>query len=341
MRLLVTGGLGYIGSHTTAVLAASGHEVQVLDNLSRTRRTVVFGLERLLDSKVTFHCVDVRNSNEVNRIFADQGFDAVIHFAALKSVVESVERPLAYFDNNVNGTIQLLEAMQRHGCESMIFSSSCTVYGQPDIVPVTEDSPIKPATSPYGATKQICERMLSDATRAGGLRAISLRYFNPIGVHPSGEIGELMVDGPSNLVPFIARSAAGASGPLPIFGTDYPTPDGTAIRDYIDIMDLARAHESALHRLLSRTGEDFECLNVGTGRGRSVREVVSAFEKTNAIPVPLQLMPRRPGDVAEVWANTSRAEMLLGWKATRTLEDSLRTVWKWQQSNESTENSNS
>jgi UDP-glucose 4-epimerase len=338
MKLLVTGGAGYIGAHTTAVLGAAGHDVAVLDNLSRTDRSVLSGLAQILGRSVPFFDADIRDSKALDRVFTGRDFDAVIHFAALKAVGESVQRPLAFFDNNVSGTISLLEAMHRHGCASIIFSSSCTVYGEPDELPVTEASAIKPASSPYGATKQMCERVLADAAGAGVVRAIALRYFNPIGAHPSGEIGELLVDGPSNLIPYVARAAAGASGPLPIFGTDYETPDGTAIRDYIDIMDLAEAHLSALNRLTTGAGPVFEALNIGTGRGRSVHEVIAAFEATNGVEVPVTLVARRAGDVPEVWADPTRAHALLGWTAKRSLEDSLATAWCWQ-NNSTSENS--
>jgi UDP-glucose 4-epimerase len=330
MKLLVTGGAGYIGSHTTALLGAAGHDVAVLDNLSRTDRSVLSGLAAILGRSVPFFDADVRDAKALDRVFKGRSFDAVIHFAALKSVGESVKRPLDYFDNNVTGTVCLLDAMARHGCESIIFSSSCTVYGDPDVLPVTENSPIKPANSPYGATKQMGERILSDAAATGTVRAIALRYFNPIGAHPSGAIGELLVDGPSNLVPYVARAASGASGPLPIFGTDYDTPDGTAIRDYIDIMDLAEAHSAAIRRLVGRTGPAFEAVNVGTGRGRSVLEVIAAFEASTGVRVPVEHVPRRAGDVPEVWADPTVAQTLLEWTAKRSLEDSLAAVWRWQ-----------
>jgi UDP-glucose 4-epimerase len=330
MKLLVTGGAGYIGSHTTALLGAAGHDVAVLDNLSRTDRSVLSGLATILGRSVPFFEADVRDPRALDRVFNGRSFDAVIHFAALKAVGESVHRPLAFYDHNVGGTVSLLDAMARHGCESIIFSSSCTVYGEPDVLPVTERSPIKPASSPYGATKQMCERILADAAATGSVRAIALRYFNPIGAHPSGEIGELLVDGPSNLVPYVARAAAAMSGPVPIFGTDYPTPDGTAIRDYIDIMDLADAHMAALRRLIRRSGPNFEAVNVGTGRGRSVLEVIASFEAATGAHVPANRVARRSGDVPEVWADPKAANELLGWTATRTLEESLANVWRWQ-----------
>jgi UDP-glucose 4-epimerase len=330
MKLLVTGGAGYIGSHTTAFLAEAGHDVAVLDNLSRTDRSVLSGLADIVGHSIPFFQTDVRDAKGLDRVFAGRGFDAVLHFAALKAVGESVQRPTAFYDNNVAGTISLLEAMSRNGCGSIIFSSSCTVYGEPDALPVTEASPIKPATSPYGATKQMCERILADVAATGIVRSVSLRYFNPIGAHPSGKIGELLVDGPSNLVPYLARAAAGESGPVPIFGTDYPTPDGTAIRDYIDIMDLAEAHGAALGRLLSRIGAACEAINVGTGTGRSVFEVVDAFERATGVSVPTNRVARRSGDVPAVWADPTAAESLLGWSTKRSLEQSLATVWKWQ-----------
>ena len=330
MKLLVTGGAGYIGSHTTAFLAEAGHDVAVLDNLSRTNRSVLAGLANILGRSVPFFQTDVRDAKGLDRVFEGRGFDAVLHFAALKAVGESVHRPGAFYDNNVAGTISLLEAMNRHGCDSIVFSSSCTVYGEPDRLPVTEASPNKAATSPYGATKQMCERILADVAVAGQVRSISLRYFNPIGAHPSGKIGELLVDGPSNLVPYLARSAAGESGPVPVFGTDYPTADGTAIRDYIDIMDLAEAHGAALGRLVSRIGGPCEAINVGTGTGRSVFEVIEAFERATGVGVPTNHVGRRSGDVPAVWADPALAESLLGWRTKRTLEQSLMAVWQWQ-----------
>lgn len=330
MKLLVTGGAGYIGSHTVAYLAEAGHDVAVLDNLSRSNRSVLAGLAEILGRSVPFFETDIRDSKALDRVFVGRRFDAVVHFAALKAVGESVERPLAFYDNNVAGTVTLLDAMERNGCQSLVFSSSCTVYGEPDLLPVTESSPLKAPTSPYGATKQMCERVLADAAAASGIRSISLRYFNPIGAHPSAKIGELLVDGPSNLVPYVARAAAGESGPVPVFGTDYDTADGTAIRDYIDVMDLAAAHGSALGRLQSRVGPDFEAINVGTGHGRSVFEIIAAFERATGVSVPTNHVARRDGDVVAVWADPTVAETVLGWRATRSLEQSLGSVWRWQ-----------
>ena len=332
MKVLVTGGTGYIGSHTAVALIERGHQVAILDSLIRSDTEVLRGIEAIVGSTPAFHHVDIRDAEALDAVFADGKFDAVVHFAALKAVGESVFLPIGYFQANVSGTVNLLDSMVRHGCRDLVFSSSCTVYGQPDRLPVTEDAPIKPASSPYGATKQMGERIIADVAATGAINAIALRYFNPIGAHPSAHIGELLNDGPSNLVPYLTRAAAGASGPVPVLGTDYATPDGTAIRDYIDIMDLADAHVAAIERLSSGT-EPWSFFNVGTGTGRSVRELIAGFEKATGVAVPHVETDRRPGDVEQVWADTAKVTRELGWNPTRSLEQSLASAWAWQQRN--------
>lgn len=332
MKVLVTGGTGYIGSHTAVALIERGHQVTILDSLVRSDVEVLRGIEAITGSAPPFHHVDIRDETALDSTFEVGAFDAVIHFAALKAVGESVQRPIEYFQSNLSGTVNLLDSMVRHRCRRLVFSSSCTVYGQPDQLPVTEDAPIKPASSPYGATKQMGERIISDVAATGAIKAVALRYFNPIGAHPSAHIGELLNDGPSNLVPYLTRAAAGASGPVPVLGTDYATPDGTAIRDYIDIMDLAEAHVAALERLES-VAAPWSFFNVGTGRGRSVRELISGFEKATGVAVPYVETARRPGDVEQVWADTTKVTAELGWSPTRSLEQSLLSAWTWQQRN--------
>jgi UDP-glucose 4-epimerase len=331
--VLVTGGAGYIGSHTAVELVGAGYDVVIADDLSNSEIGAVEGVRRITGVEVPFERVDCNDAAAMAGLFARYKIDAVIHFAAFKAVGESVAEPLKYYSNNVGSFVTLLEAM-RAGGGAVVFSSSATVYGQPEALPATESTPRQPATSPYGATKQICEDILRDSVSAygrEGLRGIALRYFNPIGAHPSALIGELPRGVPANLVPFITQTAAGIRGELSIFGDDYNTPDGTALRDYIDVVDLARAHVVAVDRMLSgKQRASYEVFNIGTGRPVSVMELVKGFERANGVKVPYSVVGRRPGDVEAVWADTTLAATELGWSSTRSLEDTLRTAWAWQ-----------
>ena len=328
-NILVTGGLGFIGSHTVVSLHEAGFNPIILDNLSNTRENVLDGLEKLMGRRPVFFKGDVNDAGIYDRIVSETGeIAAVIHFAAFKAVGESVEQPLKYYHNNVQGLIRLLTAMDKHGINNIVFSSSCTVYGEPDQVPVNEESPIKPAASPYGATKQMGETILRDCT---WLNTQCLRYFNPIGAHPTGLIGELPLGVPSNLIPYLTQSVAGLRPPLTVHGGDYPTTDGTCIRDYIHVCDLADAHVVALNRLLGKKQTStFEVFNIGTGDGSSVLQVLNAFEAATGKKADYQIGPRRPGDVVAVWADASHAEKELGWKAKRGLPEMLRDAWNWQ-----------
>ncbi len=328
-NILVTGGLGFIGSHTVVSLHEAGFNPIILDNLSNTRENVLDGLEKLMGSRPVFFKGDVNDAGIYDRIVSETGeIAAVIHFAAFKAVGESVEQPLKYYHNNVRGLITLLTAMDKHGINNIVFSSSCTVYGEPDQVPVNEESPIKPAASPYGATKQMGETILRDCS---WVNTQCLRYFNPIGAHPTGLIGELPLGVPSNLIPYLTQSVAGLRPPLTVHGGDYPTTDGTCIRDYIHVCDLADAHVVALNRLLGKKQTStFEVFNIGTGDGSSVLQVLNAFEAATGKKADYQIGPRRPGDVVAVWADASHAEKELGWKAKRGLTEMLRDAWNWQ-----------
>jgi UDP-glucose 4-epimerase len=331
-KILVTGGLGYIGSHTVVELQLAGYHVVVVDNLSNSQPEVKERIESITGKTVSFYNEDVTDFDGMSRVFKkNKNIVAVIHFAAFKAVGESVEKPLDYYYNNVGGMMTLLDVMEEFGCSEIVFSSSCTVYGQPEELPVTENSPINKAMSPYGSTKIMCEQILEDVCHTPLLRAISLRYFNPVGAHESGLIGELPKGIPNNLVPFITQSAAGIRGPITIHGTDYDTPDGTCIRDYIHVTDLALAHVAALDYLLQETFS-YDVFNIGTGTGYSVLEVIKAFESVTGKPLQYHIGPRRAGDVTQVWANTEKANRLLGWKTERNLQDMMQTSWKWQQS---------
>jgi UDP-glucose 4-epimerase len=331
--VLVTGGAGYIGSHTAVELIAAGYGVVIADNLSNSELSAVEGVRRITGVEVPFEKVDCNDAAAMAGLFARYTIDAVIHFAAFKAVGESVAEPLKYYADNVGSLVTLLEAMRAANVGNIVFSSSATVYGQPDVLPATESTPRKPATSPYGATKQICEDILRDSVSAyKGLHGIALRYFNPIGAHPSALIGELPKGVPANLVPFITQTAAGIRGELSIFGNDYDTPDGTALRDYIDVVDLARAHVVAVKRMLSgKQRTDYEVFNVGTGKPVSVMELVKGFERVNGVKVPYKIVARRPGDVEAVWADTTLAAEQLGWRSDRPLDETLRSAWAWQQ----------
>ncbi|MBT8262256.1 MAG: UDP-glucose 4-epimerase GalE [Bacteroidia bacterium] len=331
-RILVTGGLGYIGSHTVVELQAAGYKVVIIDNLSNSTMDVLDGIAAISSERPDTEILDLRDKEKVHTFFNDyNNIEGIIHFAASKAVGESVENPLLYYENNVGSLVYLLKECRDRGIENFIFSSSCTVYGQPDTLPITEDAPVKPAISPYGNTKQISEEIIRDLSHASNLRAISLRYFNPIGAHGSAEIGELPKGVPQNLVPYITQTAAGIREELSVFGNDYPTPDGSCIRDYIHIVDLAKAHVIALQRLISKENtDDFEIFNVGTGKGSSVLEVIHAFEEVTGNKLNYKIVDRRPGDVISVYADTGKANRVLGWKAEKTMEEALASAWAWE-----------
>lgn len=333
MKILVTGGLGFIGSHTVVELQNEGFEVVVIDNLSNSSIEVLDGIERITGKKPVFENIDLRDKKSVRDFFQKyEDITGVIHFAASKAVGESVENPLLYYENNINALVYLLQELQLKPEAHFIFSSSCTVYGQAEKMPITEDAPVQNAMSPYGNTKQIGEEIISDVAKISKINAILLRYFNPIGSHPSAEIGELPLGVPQNLVPFITQTAIGLRKELSVFGSDYPTLDGTAIRDYIHVVDLAKAHVVALQRLLNKSNlEKVETFNVGTGKGSSVLEVITAFEKVSEQKLPYKIVGRREGDITEAYANTEKANSILGWKAQSTLEEALSSAWKWEQ----------
>ncbi|MBS3912936.1 MAG: UDP-glucose 4-epimerase GalE [Bacteroidetes bacterium] len=326
--ILVTGGLGFIGSHTAVSLHEAGYRPILLDNLSNSELSVLEGIEKITGVAPVFFKGDVNDPSVLNGIFEQFHILAVIHFAAYKAVGESVEKPLEYYHNNVGGMINLLKVMKKQGVSNMVFSSSCTVYGEPEVIPVTENEPVKDATSPYGASKQMCETILKDVHWC---HTQCLRYFNPVGAHESGFIGELPIGIPNNLVPYITQTAAGIREKLTVHGNDYPTADGTCIRDYIHVMDLADAHVAALSRLLESKEESyFETFNLGTGNGSSVMEVVEAFEKATGIKIPTTIGPRRAGDVVRVWADTTKVNRILQWKTKRNLQAMMADAWRWQ-----------
>ena len=332
-RILVTGGTGYIGSHTVVELQNNGYEVIIVDNLSNSRAEVVGSIEQITGIRPAFEKVDCLDYEGMDAVFAKYpGIQGVIHFAASKAVGESVEKPLKYYRNNLVSLINLLELMPKHNVQGIIFSSSCTVYGQPDVLPVTEAAPIKKAESPYGNTKQVNEEIIRDTVASGApIRAILLRYFNPIGAHPSALIGELPNGVPQNLIPYLTQTAMGIREKLSVFGDDYDTPDGSCIRDYIYVVDLAKAHVIAMNRILeNKQKENVEVFNVGTGRGLSVLELIHAFESATGVKLNYQIVGRRAGDIVKVWADPSYANNELGWKAEATIEDTLRSAWNWQ-----------
>ncbi|MQP51788.1 MULTISPECIES: UDP-glucose 4-epimerase GalE [unclassified Flavobacterium] len=332
MKILVTGGLGFIGSHTVVELQNKGFEVIVVDNLSNSSLDVLDGIERITGKKPIFENIELREKSAVQNFFKKY-FDiaGVIHFAASKAVGESVENPLLYYENNINSLVYLLQEIKELKNANFIFSSSCTVYGQAEKMPITENAPVQQAMSPYGNTKQIGEEIITDVAKVTNLNSILLRYFNPIGAHPSAEIGELPLGVPQNLVPFITQTAIGLRDKLSVFGNDYPTADGTAIRDYIHVVDLAKAHVIALQRLLNHKNlEKVETFNLGTGTGSSVLEVITAFEKVSEQQLKYQIVERREGDVIEAFANTDKANTVLGWKAQSSLEEALASAWKWE-----------
>jgi len=331
-KVLVTGGLGYIGSHTVVELQNAGFEVVIIDNLSNSSLEVLDGIIEITGKIPLFEKIDLRQKSEVIQFFEKyQDISGIIHFAASKAVGESVENPLLYYENNLSTLIYLLQACNNYTIENFIFSSSCTVYGEPDKLPIDESAPIKKATSPYGNTKQISEEILNDSCKISNLKSIALRYFNPIGAHDSSKIGELPLGIPQNLVPFITQTAAGLRDQLSVFGDDYPTEDGSCIRDYIHVVDLAKAHVVALERLLKdRNSNQFETFNVGTGKGSSVLEVVHAFEKVTQQKLNYKIVNRREGDVISVYADTKKANDVLGWKAEKSMEESLLSSWNWE-----------
>ena len=331
MRILVFGGTGYIGSHTCVVLAGRGHDLVVADNLGNSSPRVLDRLQRIIGAPLAFEQVDLRDRDGVHRLLAEGRFDAVVHFAALKSVGESCEQPLDYFDNNISGTIHLLQAMRAAGVDKLVFSSSATVYGDPEQVPVREDAGLS-VTNPYGRTKLVMEQLIGDLAAAEpGFHAALLRYFNPVGAHDSGLIGEDPRGIPNNLMPYICQVAVGRRPRLSVFGGDWPTVDGTGVRDYIHVMDLARAHADAIDAL-GREGRGFT-VNLGTGQGVSVLQLVRAFERASGLEVPFEIVGRRPGDVAEVYADPSLASELLGWRAQLDVDAMCRDAWRWQSQN--------
>ena len=331
--ILVTGGLGFIGAHTAVTLLDNNFEVLIVDDLSNTSIDVLDGIEKACGKRPHFEQIDLKDKTKVTQLFETYTFDGIIHFAAYKAVGESVEKPLAYYDNNLSSLINLLAVAEDQKRRiPFIFSSSCTVYGEPDQLPITENEPSKTALSPYGNTKQICEEILADLTKVNAnIPVIALRYFNPIGAHDSAEIGELPLGIPQNLVPFITQSAAGIRGPITVFGNDYPTKDGTCIRDYIHVEDLAEAHVVALKHLHSVSGvKTYDVLNVGTGAGNSVLDIIRTFEKVTNVTLNYKIGKRRSGDVVEIYADTTKINSVLGWKSSKTLEDALRSAWNWE-----------
>ncbi|MCL9808054.1 UDP-glucose 4-epimerase GalE [Flavobacterium luminosum] len=333
MKILVTGGLGFIGSHTVVELQKEGFEVVIVDNLSNASLEVLDGISNITKKTPAFEKLDLRDKKAVQDFFKrHQDISGVIHFAASKAVGESVENPLLYYENNISALVYLLQELQQKTEAHFIFSSSCTVYGQASTMPITEDAPVQSAMSPYGNTKQIGEEIINDVAKVSSINAVLLRYFNPIGAHPSAEIGELPLGVPQNLVPFITQTAIGLRKELMVFGDDYPTADGTAIRDYIHVVDLAKAHVVALKRLIEgKNIEKVETFNIGTGKGSSVLEVIAAFEKVTGQKLPYHIVGRREGDVVEAYANTDKANSVLGWKANSSLEEALLSAWKWEQ----------
>jgi UDP-glucose 4-epimerase len=332
-NILVTGGTGYIGSHTAIELIKAGHDVFIIDDLSNSSIDTLDRIEKLAGKRPIFEQFKLRDSAKVDDFFEEYDIDAVIHFAAYKAVGESVAHPMMYYKNNLVSLANVVDAMTKNNIENIVFSSSATVYGQPNNLPATEETPIVPAQSPYGNTKQIGEEMLIDQTKASdSFNAIALRYFNPIGAHESGENGELPLGTPNNLMPFITQTAIGIREELKVFGDDYNTPDGTAVRDYIHVVDIAKAHVKAIERMIAGEGESqFEVFNLGTGKGFSVKEVIDSFEKTTGVKLNYSFAPRREGDVEQIYASTDKANNVLGWKAEKSLDEMTLSAWKWEQ----------
>jgi UDP-glucose 4-epimerase len=333
-KILVTGGTGYIGSHTAVELQNAGYEVIIIDNLSNSTADSIDGIERITGIRPAFEQLDCNDLDGLNKLFDKyKGIEGIIHFAASKAVGESVQKPLLYYRNNLNSLINLLELMPKHDVKGIVFSSSCTVYGEPDQNPIDETAPIKPAASPYGNTKQINEEIIQDYIRSGAdIKSIILRYFNPVGAHPSAEIGELPNGVPQNLVPIITQTAIGVRQQLSVFGDDYNTPDGSCIRDFINVVDLAKAHVVAIDRMLGDKSKDkVEIFNLGTGRGLSVLELINVFEKVSATKLNYKIVSRREGDIEKIWAAPAKANNVLGWTANESIENTMLSAWKWQQ----------
>ena len=333
-RILVTGGTGYIGSHTTVELQAAGYPVVIIDNLSNSNKEVLDGIERISGIRPDFVEADCTDLDALKDLFAKYpDIRGIINFAASKAVGESMEKPILYYRNNLNTLMNLLDLMGPNGVKGIVFSSSCTVYGEPDVNPVTEQSPIKKATSPYGNTKQISEEIITDVINAGApFKSVILRYFNPVGAHPSAEIGELPNGVPQNLIPYLTQTAIGIRKELSVFGNDYPTRDGSCIRDFINVVDLAKAHVIAVKRLVEeKTLEPVEIFNLGTGDGVSVLKLINTFEEATGVKVPHKIVGRRPGDIIQVWADPTHANTVLGWKADTPLADTMVSAWKWQE----------
>ncbi len=332
MKILVTGGAGYIGTHTLIELDAAGHEMVVVDNLINSNRESLHRVAQIIGKEIPFYQTDIRDREGLNKVFEDHSFDCCIHFAGLKAVGESVQKPLEYYENNMSGTFVLLDVMRNHGCKNIIFSSSATVYGNPAIIPITEDCPKGHCTNPYGQTKSMLEEVLTDVQKADSeWNVVLLRYFNPIGAHPSGLIGENPNGIPNNLMPYITQVAIGKRERLGIFGNDYDTPDGTGVRDYIHVVDLAKGHVCALKAIKRNCG--LAIYNLGTGYGYSVLDVIKAFEKVNGLTVPYTIMPRRAGDIATCYSAPDKAARELGWKAQYGIEEMCRDSWNWQKKN--------
>lgn len=332
-RILVTGGTGYIGSHTVVELQQAGYDVIIIDNLSNSNVEVLDGIESITGIRPAFVKGDVTDKDTLVKLFEKYpGIKGIINFAASKAVGESVEKPILYYRNNLVSLLNLLELMPVYGVEGIVFSSSCTVYGEPDENPVTESTPFKTATSPYGNTKQISEEIITDVVKSGApIRSILLRYFNPVGAHPSAAIGELPLGVPQNLIPYLTQTAIGVRERLSVFGNDYPTPDGSCIRDFIDVVDLARAHVKAMSRILeNKMAEPVEVFNLGTGRGVSVLELLNTFMEATGVDVPYVIAPRRTGDIIKVWADPAKANNVLGWTAEVPLAETMKNAWKWQ-----------
>ncbi len=332
MNILVTGGAGFIGSHTVVSLAEAGFNPIVVDDFSNSEKSVMSGLKEILGREVPCHIIDCNQYAALRKVFETEKIEGVIHFAAYKAVGESMEEPLIYYRNNLGSLLTLLDVMLAQGVKNMIFSSSCTVYGEPDELPVTENTPVKPAASVYGNTKRVGEEILRDVAAAKPLKIISLRYFNPIGAHPSAAIGELPIGIPNNLVPYITQTAIGKRESLTVFGDDYPTPDGSCIRDFIHVVDLAKAHVAALKYLIESPGNSlYDVFNIGTGQGHSVLELIRTFEAVSGRHLRYNIGPRREGDVVAVWGDVQKAEKILGWKAKLGLREGLADAWRWQQ----------
>ncbi len=333
-QVLVTGGTGYIGSHTVVELINAGYDVVIADNLSNSRIEVLDGIKKITGIKPPFEQINVCNKDKLHNLLNKYpNINSVIHFAAYKAVGESVENPLKYYENNIGSLVNVLTSMKEYNIKYIVFSSSCTVYGQPDKLPVDENTPVKKANSPYGNTKQICEDIIADTLNADNdMQSISLRYFNPIGAHESAFIGELPTGVPDNLIPYVTQTAIGIREQLKVYGDDYNTPDGSCIRDYINVVDLARAHVIAINRLINKANkQNYEIFNLGTGKGNSVLEIVRTFEKVTQKKLNYKIVGRRKGDIEKIWADTKLANKELGWKAEKSLEQTLLSAWKWQQ----------